>query len=164
MAQAARVHRVTHHEAEALRRFREAIRAWLRQGDLRAASDGYDEMRRLLGDATLPGPDLLRLGRALERGGRPGDASRVYEAYGRLYPDAPGAAAAMLKSAGIEQSRLNNPARARFLYHELLARVLDPDLAEVVRLRADAAERALRRLRGPGPPAVTAGSSTPPAP
>lgn len=164
LAQAARIHRVTHQEPQALKRFREAVRASLEAGDVRAASDTYEEMRRLLGESTLPAPDLLRLARALETEGRPGDASRVYEAYGRLYPDEAGATVALLKSAGIEQSRLNNPARARYLYHELLARELPPQMAEVVRSRADAAEQALRRQQGPGKTPVTAGSSSLPTP
>lgn len=164
LAQAARIHRVTHQESQALRRFREAAHASLEEGNVRAASDIYEEMRRLLGDATLPAADLLRLARGLETTGRPGDASRVYESYGRLYPDGEAAAAALLKSAGIEQSRLNNPARARFLYHELLARDLPPDVAQVVRARAEAAEEALRRQRGLQGARVTAGSSTLPAP
>jgi hypothetical protein len=163
LAQAARIHRVTHQEMQALGRFREAVRAWLLEGNVRAASDTYEEMRRLLGEATLPAPDLLRLARALEEVGRPGDASRVYEAYGRQYPEGEGAAAALLKSAAIEQSRLNNPARARFLYHELLARELPPEIAQVVRTRADAAEQALRRQQGQ-PARARAGSSTRPAP
>jgi tetratricopeptide (TPR) repeat protein len=164
LAMAARIHRVTHQESQALRRFRESVHAWLEQGDVRTASETYEEMRRLLGEATLYAPDLLRLARALETGGRPGDASRVYEAYGRLYPDEPGAAAAMLKSAGIEQSRLNNPARARFLYHELLARELPEEMALVVRARSEAAEQALRRQQGAAHPPPRAGSSPLPAP
>lgn len=164
LAQAARIHRVTHQEQQSLRRFRAAVRAWLREGNVRAASDTYEEMRRLLGEATLPAPELLLLARALEGDGRHGDASRVYEAYGRMYPESPGADAALLKSAAIEQSRLNNPARARFLYHELLARELAPEVAEIVRTRADAAEHALRRQQGIPEAALTAGSSSRPTP
>ncbi len=145
---AARVHRVTHQESQALERFRGAVRIHLRNGDVRAASDAYDEMRRLLGDATLSAPDLLRLAKGLEEAGRPSDASRAYEAYGRQFPDRPGAAAALLKSAAIEQSLLNNPGRARFLYQELLSRVLPSDLEAIARSRADEAERALARQRG----------------
>jgi membrane associated rhomboid family serine protease len=164
LAQAARIHRVTHQETQALRRFRASVHASLAGGDVQTASEIYEEMRRLLGEATLPASDLLRLAWALERDGRPSDASRVYEAYGRVYPERPGSAAALLKSASIEQSRLNNPARARFLYHELLARELAPDMAQVVRARADQAEHALRRQQGAADAAVTGGSSSPAAP
>lgn len=147
LAQAARVHRVTQQDPQALARFREAIRASLARQDVRAASDTYEEMRRLLGEATLEAPDLLRLARGLELTGRPADASRVYEAYGRQYPDQPGAAAALLKSAAIEQGGLNNPGRARFLYQELLARALPRELEDVVRSRAREADEALARQR-----------------
>jgi membrane associated rhomboid family serine protease len=148
LLQAARVHRVTHQETQALGRFRGAAKAWLREGNVRAACEVYDEMRRLLGEGTLDAPVLLRLARGLEEAGRPSDASRAYEAYGRQYPERAGAAAALLKSAAIEQSQLNNPGRARFLYQELLSRVLPPDIEEIVRTRASAAEEALARQRG----------------
>jgi membrane associated rhomboid family serine protease len=165
LAQAARVHRVTHQDAQALRRFRAAVRAYLAGGDVRAAGEVYEEMRRLLGEeSTVAAPDLLRLARGLEEEGRPGDASRVYEAYGRRYPEEPGAPAALLKSAAIEETRLNNPARARFLYHELLARPLTPEFEHVARVRAREAERALDRQRREVAVPVTAGNSTPPAP
>jgi len=148
LARAARIHRVTHQESQALARFRASVRASLACGNVREASDTYDEMRRLLGEATLGPADLLRLARDLEVAGRPADASRVYEAYGRQYPEQPAAAAALLKSAAIEQSSLNNPGRARFLYQELLARPLPADLEETARARAQAAEEALARQRG----------------
>lgn len=157
LAQAARVHRVTQQESRALARFRASVRASLLQGDVHTASDTYDEMRRLLGEATLEAPDLLRLARGLEEAGRPADASRAYEAYGRQYPENPGAAAALLKSAAIEQGSLNNPGRARFLYQELLARALPRALEDVVRSRARAADEALARQ-------LRAGSSPLPAP
>ena len=157
LAQAARVHRVTQQEPRALERFRASVHASLAAGDVRAASEIYEEMRRLLGDATLHAADLLRLARGLEEAGRPADASRVYEAFGRQYPDRPGAAAALLKSAAIEERRLNNPGRARFLYQELMARALPLALEEVVRARARGAEEALARQ-------LRAGSSALPTP
>jgi tetratricopeptide (TPR) repeat protein len=143
IAQVARVERVTHQEAESKDRFSDAIRLWLKRGEIRKACDGYEEMKRLLGGVTLPPAELLRVARGCEELGRPGDASRAYEAYGRNYPDRDGAALALLKSAEIEQHALNNPGRARFLYDELLRRPLRPDLEQMVRERCELADTAL---------------------
>src|SRR6185295_4648676 len=81
LASAARLLRVTHQDVQAADRFCRAIRAWLRRGSLRAACDGYLEMRRLLdSEAALPPMEQLRVARGFEALGRPGDASRAYEA------------------------------------------------------------------------------------
>jgi hypothetical protein len=143
IAQVARVQRVTHQEAEAKERFSDAIRLWIARGEIRKACDGYEEMKRLLGSVTLPPAELLRVARGCEELGRPGDASRAYEAYGRTYPDREGGALALLKSAEIEQHALNNPGRARFLYDELLRRPLRPDMEQMVRERCELADTAL---------------------
>jgi membrane associated rhomboid family serine protease len=143
IAQTGRVQRVTHQESQAKDRFSDAIRLWLARGEIRKACDGYEEMKRLLGAVTLPPGELLRVARGCEELGRPGDASRAYEAYGRHYPDRDGAALALLKSAEIEQHALNNPGRARFLYDELLRRQLRPDLEQMVRERCELADTAL---------------------
>jgi membrane associated rhomboid family serine protease len=136
LVQTARIERVMHEESPAVEHFQEAVRSWLRSGQVREACDAFDEMKRLFGDATLPPGDLLRVARACEVLGRPGDASRAYEEYGRLYPDRDGAAVAILKSAELEEAALNNPARARYLYDELLQRPLTPEIERVVRERA----------------------------
>lgn len=148
IAQVARVQRVTHQESQAVDRFAAAIRLWLARGEIRKACDGYEEMKRLLGGVALPPGDLLRIARGCEELGRPGDASRAYEAYGRHYPDREGAALALLKSAEIEQHALNNPGRARFLYDELLRRPLRPDLERMVRERSELADTALTGAGG----------------
>ena len=148
IAQAARVQRVTHQETQAVDRFAQAVRLWLERGEIRKACDGYEEMKRLLGAVTLPPAELLRVARGCEELGRPGDASRAYEAYGRHYPDRDGAALALLKSAEIEQHALNNPGRARFLYDELLRRQLRPDVERMVRERSELAESALAQAGG----------------
>jgi membrane associated rhomboid family serine protease len=145
VAQVARLSRVTHQEDQAADRFRDAIHLWLRQGEIRSACDAYEEMKRLLGGVTLPPADLLRVARGCEELGRPGDASRAYEAYGRNYPDRGGAALALMKSAEIEHRSLNNPGRARYLYDELLRRPLKPDLEKLVQERAQRADAALAR-------------------
>jgi hypothetical protein len=144
-AQVARLSRVTHQEDQAADRFRDAIHLWLRQGEIRSACDAYEEMKRLLGGVTLPPGDLLRVARGCEELGRPGDASRAYEAYGRNYPDRGGAALALMKSAEIEHRALNNPGRARYLYDELLRRQLKPDLEKLVHEWAQRADAALAR-------------------
>jgi membrane associated rhomboid family serine protease len=149
VAQVARLSRVTHQEDHAVERFREAIHLWLRQGEIRSACDAYEEMKRLLGAVTLPPADLLRVARGCEELGRPGDASRAYEAYGRNYPDRGGAALALMKSAEIEHRALNNPGRARYLYDELLRRPLKPDLEKLVHERVQRADAALERQGSP---------------
>ncbi|HET7904694.1 MAG TPA: rhomboid family intramembrane serine protease [Candidatus Eisenbacteria bacterium] len=146
LAEAARIQRVTHQERQAAERFREAIRIWLRDGDLRKACDGYDEMKRLLGgDVGLPPADLLRVARASEELGRPSEASRAYEAYGRRYPERQAAALALLKSAEIEGRLLNNPGRARYLYDQILRLPLSEELRAVTENRRRSTERALER-------------------
>jgi hypothetical protein len=147
LAEAARLQRVTHQERQAAERFREAIRLWLREGSLRRACDGYEEMKRLLGgDVVLAPADLLRVARASEELGRPSDASRAYEAYGRRYPERQAAPLALLKSAEIERRLLNNPGRARFLYDEILKLPLRTELREVAEARRRATDMALERL------------------
>lgn len=147
VAQVARIQRVTHQETQAAERFRSAIHLWIRGGDIREACDAYEEMKRLIGPVAIGPSDLLRLARGFEELGRPGDASRAYEAYGKLYPEREAAAVAMLKSAEIEHRALNNPGRARYIYDELLKRTLSPDLERVVRERIDRSEAALRKLQ-----------------
>jgi membrane associated rhomboid family serine protease len=152
LAFAARLLRVTHQDVQAADRFCRAIRAWLRRGSLRAACDAYLEMRRLLGnEATLPPMEQLRVARGFEELGRPGEASRAYEAYGREYPERHAASLALLRSADIERRALDNPGRALYLYEELAKRDLTPDLAEMVRERKKVAERALERGYGKQP-------------
>lgn len=148
VAQVARIQRVTHQEAQAATRFQEAIRLWLARGELREACDAYEEMKRLLGPVPLPAPDLLRVARGCEELGRPSDASRAYEAYGKHFPDREAAAVALLKSAEIEAKTLNNPGRARYIYEELLRRPLQPDLERIVRERMVITEAALARQHG----------------
>jgi len=145
VAQVGRIHRVTHQEELAADSFRAAIHLWLKRGENGRACDAYEEMKRLLGAVTLPAEDLLRVARACEELGRPGDASRAYEAFGRYYPDREGAAVAMLKSAEIEQRTLNNPGRAKYLYDELLLRQLTPDIERVVREHAERTEAEIAR-------------------
>jgi membrane associated rhomboid family serine protease len=145
MAHAARIHRVTHQEARAAERFRESIHLWLERGALRDACDTYEEMKRLLGPVAIDPSDLLRLARGCEELARPGEASRAYEAYGRQYPDRVAAAVALLKSAEIERRMLDNPARARYIYDELLRRPLRPGVERLVRERAAKADAALAR-------------------
>jgi membrane associated rhomboid family serine protease len=152
LAFAARLLRVTHQDIQAADRFCRAIRAWLRRGSLRAACDAYLEMRRLLGsEAALPPMEQLRVARGFEELGRPGEASRAYEAYGREYPERHAASLALLRSADIERRALDNPGRALYLYEELAKRDLTPDLAEMVRERKKVAERALERGYGKQP-------------
>lgn len=144
MARLARIHRVTHQEARAAECFREAIHLRLERGDVRAACDTYEEMKRLLGAVPVPAPDLLLLARGFEELGRPGDASRAYEAFGRYHPERESSAVALIKSAEIEHTTLNNPGRARYLYDELLRRPLKPDLERLVRQRMARSDAALR--------------------
>jgi membrane associated rhomboid family serine protease len=148
VAQMARIQRVTHQETEAAARFQEAIRLWLARGDMREACDAYEEMKRLLGPVPLPASDLLRVARACEELGRPSDASRAYEAYGKHFPDREAAAVALLKSAEIESKSLNNPGRARYIYEEMLRRPLKPDIERIVRERMERTEAALARQHG----------------
>jgi len=150
LIQAARVHRVTDQSMRSVDRFRQAIAAWLKRGDLGAACDAFDEMKRLLGNVTIPASDLLRVARGFEQRGRPSDASRAYEAYGRNYPAAPGATTALLKAADIERKLLNNPGRAQFLLRELLHRPLTPEMERLARERLRATEEALAAQRAPG--------------
>lgn len=145
LIQAARIQRVTHQEAQAAERFREAIRLHLLNGSLKGACDGYEEMKRLLGAVTLGPAELLRVARACEDLGRSADASRAYEAYGRRYPERQAAPLALLKSAEIERRLLNNHGRARFLYDELLRRQLPAETRELVETRRIATVRALER-------------------
>ena len=140
LAETARVERVTHHDELAVDHFQRAIHIWLQQRRFREACDTFEEMKRLLGAVSLPPGDLLRMARACEVLGRPGDASRAYEAFGRSYPEREGATAALLKSAEIELVALKNGARARYLYDELLRRPLPPDIERVVRERAGVTE------------------------
>lgn len=147
LAHAARLLRVVHQDRKSGNRFIEAIQAWLRRGSIEPACDAYEEMRRLLGTASvLPPVEQLRVARGFEELGRPSEASRAYEAYGRSYPERHAAALALLRSADIERRALNNPGRARFLYDELLRRDLPADIAEMVRERKRVTERALERL------------------
>ncbi len=148
LIQAARVHRVTHQEVQAVNRFREAISGWLRRGDVDEACDAYEEMKRLLGDVTIRPGDLLRIARGFEEADRPSDASRAYEAYGRHHADAPGAWTALLKCADIERKILNNPGRAQFICSELLSRTPPPDVERLTRDRLRAIEEALVLQRG----------------
>src|SRR5204862_8337330 len=134
-AQVARVQRFAHQEARAAERFRRAIHLWGQEDGVREACESYEEMKRLLGPASIPPADLLRIARGFEELARPGDASRAYAAYGRQYPDREGSAVALLKSAEIERTALDNPGRARYLYDELLKRPLPPDLERIVRER-----------------------------
>jgi len=90
--------------------------------------------------------EQLRVARGFEELGRPSEASRAYEAYGRSYPERHAAALALLRSADIERRALNNPGRARYIYDELLRRELPADIAEMVRERKQVTERALERL------------------
>lgn len=148
LAHAARLLRVVHQDGKAGNRFIEAIQAWLRRGSLEPACDAYEEMRRLLGtSAVLPPAEQLRVARGFEDLGRPSEASRAYEAYGRSYPERHAAALALLRSADIERRALNNPGRARYIYDELLRRELPDDIATMVRERKQVTERALERLR-----------------
>jgi len=147
LAQAARLQRVTHQEAQSASRFREAIRQYLLRGDSRSACDLYEEMRRLLGgQVVLQATDQLRVARGFEEMGRPSEASRAYEAYGKWYPDRRLATLAMLKSADIQRRILNNPGRARYIYEELARRALPGDVAAIVADRLAATVRAAERL------------------
>lgn len=146
LAQAARLQRVTHQESQSAARFKEAIRHYLLRGDSRTACDVYEEMRRLLGgEVVLPAAEQLRVARGFEETGRPSEASRAYEAYGKRYADRHLATLAMLKSADIQRRVLNNPGRARYIYEELTRRELPGDVATIVRERLAASERAVER-------------------
>lgn len=146
LAQAARLQRVTHQVSQSGTRFREAIRQYLIRGDSRSACDLYEEMRRLLGgEVVLQPADQLRVARGLEEMGRPSEASRAYEAYGKHYPDRHLATLAMLKSADIQRRVLNNHGRARYIYEELARRTLPRDVGVIVRERLDASVRAAKR-------------------
>jgi len=147
LAHAGRLLRVAQQGSKACDRFILAIQVWLRRGEAEAACDAYEEMRRLLGQAAvLPPVEQLRVARALEELGRPSEASRAYEAYGRTFPERHAAALALLRSADIERRALNNPGRARYIYEELLQRALPADLVDMVRERKQVTERAIERL------------------
>jgi hypothetical protein len=106
-------------------------------------------MKRLLGDVTIPSGDLLRVARGYEERGRPSDASRAYEAYGRHHPEAAGAVTALLKCADIEWKALNNPGRALYVCQELLSySSLTPEVERLARDRLRALEEALALQRG----------------
>ncbi len=145
----ARVQRVTHQSAASQERFREAIASRLRAGQVEEACDTFDEMKRLLGDVPIPSGHLLRIARCFEERGRPSDASRAYEAYGRHYPNAPGAATALLKCIDIERRILNNPGRAQYVCQELLKLALPPDVEKLARERQNAVMEQLVRQRIP---------------
>ncbi|HZI88905.1 MAG TPA: rhomboid family intramembrane serine protease [Candidatus Polarisedimenticolia bacterium] len=139
----ARVQRVTHQTAASQERFRETIACRLKSGDVEGACDAFDEMKRLLGDVPIPSGYLLRIARCFEEKGRPSDASRAYESYGRHYPDASGATTALLKCIDIERRVLNNPGRAQYVCQELLRRELP---AEVETLAKERMEQILAQL------------------
>jgi tetratricopeptide (TPR) repeat protein len=143
----ARVQRVTHQTSASMQRFREAIAARLRAGQVEEACDTFDEMKRLLGDVAIPSGHLLRIARCFEERGRPSDASRAYEAYGRHYPDAAGAATALLKCIDIERRVLNNPGRAQYVCQELLKLALPPEVEKLARERESAVLDQLVRQR-----------------
>ena len=147
LIRAARVQRVTHQTAGSQERFRETIACRLRSGDIEGACDAFDEMKRLLGDVAIPSGYLLRIARCFEERGRPSDASRAYEAYGRHYPDAAGAATALLKCIDIERRVLNNPGRAQYVCQELLKREIPPEVAKLARERMDAVMEQLVKQR-----------------
>src|SRR2546426_232789 len=115
----------------------------IRSGEVDEACDAFEEMKRLLGDVSIPSGHLLRIARCYEERGRPSDASRAYEAYGRHYPEAPGAATALLKCVDIERRVLNNPGRAQYVCRELLRLPLQPDVERLARERLRAVEEAL---------------------
>jgi hypothetical protein len=142
------VHRVTHQSSESHARFREAIARRLRNGEVNDACDTFEEMKRLLGDVSIPSGHLLRIARCYEERGRPSDASRAYEAYGRHFPEAPGAAMALLKCVDIERNVLNNPGRAQWVCKELLKFPLAPDMHGLARERLRSVEEALALQRG----------------
>jgi len=148
LIRAARVHRVTQQTHVAHARFRQAIAGQLERNEVDDACECFDEMKRLLGDMPIPAPDLLRIARRFEERGRPSDASRAYESYGRHYPDAPGAVTALLKCVDIERKVLNNPGRAQFVCKELLKLPLRPDLERMAKDRLHAVEEALLVQRG----------------
>jgi len=148
LIRAARVHRVTHQSSESHERFRGAIASRIKSGEVDEACDAFEEMKRLLGDVSIPSGHLLRIARCYEERGRPSDASRAYEAYGRHYPEAPGAATALLKCVDIERKVLNNPGRAQYVCRELLRLPLQPDVERLARDRLRAVEEALERQRG----------------
>ena len=148
LIRAARVQRVTHQSAASHGRFRETIASRLRSGEVEEACDAFDEMKRLLGDVSIPSGHLLRIARCFEERGRPSDASRAYEAYGRHYPEAHGAAMALLKCIDIERRVLNNPGRAQYVCQELLKLPLSPELERLARERLRLLEEAIARQRG----------------
>ena len=112
-------------------------------GNVDDACDAFDEMKRLLGDVPIPSGHLLRIARRYEERGRPSDASRAYEAYGRHFPDAPGAVTALLKCVDIERKVLNNPGRAQYVCQELLRLPLSQESERLARERLRAVEEAL---------------------
>jgi membrane associated rhomboid family serine protease len=143
----ARVQRVTHQSSASHARFREAIARRIQSGEVDDACDAFEEMKRLLGDVSIPSGHLLRIARCYEERGRPSDASRAYEAYGRHFPEAPGAATALLKCVDIERKVLNNPGRAQYVCKELLKFPLRPDVEGLAKERLRAVEDALERQR-----------------
>ena len=147
LIRAARVQRVTHQSSASHSRFREAIASRLRLGQVEEACDTFDEMKRLLGDVPIPSGHLLRIARSFEERGRPSDASRAYEAYGRHFPDAAGAGTALLKCIDIERRVLNNPGRAHYVCQELSKLSLPPDIEKLARERMDAVMEQLVRQR-----------------
>ena len=151
LIRAARVQRVTHQTAAAQERFRQTIASRLREKDVEGACDAFDEMKRLLGDVSIPSGHLLRIARCYEEKRRPSDASRAYEAYGRHYPEAPGAATALLKCIDIERRTLNNPGRAQYVCQELLKWKLAPDMERLAKERMRAVEEQLQRQRAVAP-------------
>jgi membrane associated rhomboid family serine protease len=147
LIRAARVQRVTHQSAASQNRFLETIACRLRGRDVEGACDAFDEMKRLLGDVPVPPGHLLRIARCFEERGRPSDASRAYESYGRHYPDAAGAATALLKCIDIERKTLNNPGRAQYVCQELLKLSLPPDIEVLAKQRMDAVMEQLVKQR-----------------
>ncbi len=151
LIRAARVQRVTHQTSASHARFREAIACRLKAGQVEEAGDTFDEMKRLLGDVPIPSGHLLRIARSFEERGRPSDASRAYETYGRHFPEAAGAATALLKCIDIERRVLNNPGRAQYVCQELLKLTLPPDVERLARERLRLVEESLARQRGGAP-------------
>lgn len=148
LIRSARVQRVTHQSAASHARFRDTIASRLKAGQVEEACDTFDEMKRLLGDVSIPSGHLLRIARSFEERGRASDASRAYEAYGRHFPEAYGAATALLKCIDIERRVLNNPGRAQYVCQELLKLPLSPDLERLARERMRLVEESLARQRG----------------
>lgn len=116
---------------EGRRLYRRAIVRSLTRGDEVAAAAIYVEAQRSYPDLTFPEEQLYRLALALDRLGHPHAAREAFALFRRLYANSPRLALSLLREARLAESE--DPAGARALYDEQLARFPDSPYGNLAR-------------------------------